>query len=334
MNFIGKRMAAESMTYFKLKPQEFGFKKKTPINLYLKKADGKLELTYKKGSVVDITELTNQTTQEAVPYLYSKANERIIYIRQASYFLEENLHQRKLSVEKKFSYVRSLISILIQEIKANGLDASLVRDISYISTSIYGLINTHYNEMNKITISPQAETEFEDVFLVTILSGAICKYMGWDNQRTIETVLMGAILHDIGKYYVPEHLLEQYQGNTSQTIDLDVKKHPRLGADILDEFSEVSEAVKQIVLQHHECNDGSGYPMGLNAFKIYPLAKIVAFANEYSEVVSDQRVKLKDGFKLFLQNKETVFKYDSSTIKAMVKCLKGEVLNKATGSNL
>uniref|UniRef100_A0A7V1EHH4 PAS domain S-box protein n=1 Tax=candidate division WOR-3 bacterium TaxID=2052148 RepID=A0A7V1EHH4_UNCW3 len=111
---------------------------------------------------------------------------------------------------------------------------------------------------------------------VATLACAIARVLDLDND-VIECLNIAGILHDIGKIYVPAEILSKPARLTQAEFDI-VKEHPRIGAEILESI-EFPWPVAQIILQHHERLDGSGYPSGLRADKILLEAKILSVAD-------------------------------------------------------
>ena len=91
---------------------------------------------------------------------------------------------------------------------------------------------------------------------------------------------LGGLLHDIGKLTIPLSILNKPGKLTKEEMDI-VKKHPQCGYRILCGSSGISQTVKQIVLQHHENHDGSGYPMHLSGEDVSHLARIVHVCDVY-----------------------------------------------------
>jgi HD-GYP domain-containing protein (c-di-GMP phosphodiesterase class II) len=96
-------------------------------------------------------------------------------------------------------------------------------------------------------------------------------------QQVIEEASMAGLLHDIGTLGVPEEVLAN-PGKLSDEEFEQMKKHPVYGSKIL-EGVEFPGPVAEIVLQHHERLDGSGYPRGLTGDKILIGARILAVAD-------------------------------------------------------
>jgi PAS domain S-box-containing protein/putative nucleotidyltransferase with HDIG domain len=111
---------------------------------------------------------------------------------------------------------------------------------------------------------------------VTKLAGLIAKEMGLSKDQ-IEGVEMAGNLHDIGKIYVPSEILNK-PGKISDLEFNIIKTHPQVGYDILKSIK-FPWPIAEIVFQHHERLDGSGYPSGLKGDQIHLEAKILAVAD-------------------------------------------------------
>jgi PAS domain S-box-containing protein/putative nucleotidyltransferase with HDIG domain len=118
---------------------------------------------------------------------------------------------------------------------------------------------------------------------VTHLACAIAKDIDLPEERT-EGIRVSGVLHDIGKIYVPAEILNKPGRLTEIEMGL-IKTHPQVGYDILKTI-EFPWPVAQIVLQHHERIDGSGYPSGLSGEDILLEARILAVADVIEAMAS------------------------------------------------
>ena len=107
--------------------------------------------------------------------------------------------------------------------------------------------------------------------------------MGLDEER-VEIVRLAASVHDIGKNAVPVEILFRAEPLTGAEMEV-VKRHSSIGQDILRRL-ESSYLVADIVAQHHERLDGSGYPCGLKGRDILPEAQILAAADVFDAMTS------------------------------------------------
>jgi len=118
---------------------------------------------------------------------------------------------------------------------------------------------------------------------VTQLACAIAKEMNL-SEEVIEEIRVAGTLHDIGKMYVPSEILAK-PGKLTETEFNMIKIHSKAGYDILKTI-EFPWPIAQIVLQHHERIDGSGYPQGLLGDDILREARILGVADVVEAMAS------------------------------------------------
>jgi putative nucleotidyltransferase with HDIG domain len=109
-------------------------------------------------------------------------------------------------------------------------------------------------------------------------SRAIAQRAGY-SRREEELVHIAALLHDIGKFILPDRILKANVPLTDEDWML-IKRHPQQGARVvssLDGYGPVAE----IILAHHERIDGKGYPRGLSGDDIPELSRIISVADTY-----------------------------------------------------
>jgi PAS domain S-box-containing protein/putative nucleotidyltransferase with HDIG domain len=120
---------------------------------------------------------------------------------------------------------------------------------------------------------------------VTRLARAIAEEMGLDKER-VEAIEIAGVIHDIGKLYVPAEILSK----PTKLSDLEysmIKMHAQVGYTILSKI-DFPWPIAQIVHQHHEAINGSGYPQGLAGKDILLEAKILCVA-DVVEAMSSHR---------------------------------------------
>jgi putative nucleotidyltransferase with HDIG domain len=116
---------------------------------------------------------------------------------------------------------------------------------------------------------------------VSVLSVYLAMQMGYSHAVILQHVGMGGLLHDIGKVRI---ILNDEDSDA--IIAEKMMEHPELGARMLEQQLQVPNEVKMIVAQHHESWSGDGFPKKLHGAQIYDLARIVAIANQFDEIVS------------------------------------------------
>ncbi len=106
------------------------------------------------------------------------------------------------------------------------------------------------------------------------------------NDRQLEVMRKGALLHDIGKISVPDRILDKPGPLTPEEYDV-VKEHAATGAHIVEPLHSVRDAVP-LIRWHHERLDGRGYPDGLAGDAIPLSVRILSVADVYDSLSSDR----------------------------------------------
>lgn len=119
---------------------------------------------------------------------------------------------------------------------------------------------------------------------VAVLSTLIGRWLEM-SEAELSVLSMAATLHDIGKLKIPSELLNK-PGKLTDEEFTQVKKHTVYGYEILKETTGANSRIALVALQHHERNDGKGYPLGLTDEQIDPYSKIVAVADIFHAMSS------------------------------------------------
>ena len=127
---------------------------------------------------------------------------------------------------------------------------------------------------------------------VSVLSAIIGKDSGLSSDD-MKILVMGGLLHDLGKICVPVEILNKPGRLTNEEFDT-IKLHPMEGSKRIREFRWVlpkASILAAMAAQHHEHIDGSGYPKGLLGEQMHPLSKMVAIADVYDALTSERPYK-------------------------------------------
>lgn len=116
------------------------------------------------------------------------------------------------------------------------------------------------------------------------LSYAMGRTLGLSQHR-LHLLDYAAYFHDIGKIDVPNEILQKPGALNTAEWNI-IKQHPGFGRALLD--GTFIEEASEIVEQHHECLDGSGYPYGLTAPDILLEASIISVADAYDAMTSSR----------------------------------------------
>ena len=203
----------------------------------------------------------------------------------------------------------------------------IIRDISELVSSRKQIDKT-LNDLRKAlggTIEAMALTvETRDPYTaghqrrVSNLARAISTEMGVSEDQ-IQGVRMAGVIHDIGKISVPGEILSK-PGKISQNEFGIIKEHPQVGYNILKTV-DFSWPIAQIVLQHHERMDGSGYPNGISGENILLEARILAVADVVEAMASHRPYRPALGIDIALKeiSKNRGSSYDPKVVDACLR---------------
>jgi len=255
-------------------------------------------------------------------------------------------------IEKKYSFIRREGDTLLAETEVSFIDGrnslmwvkaspiydlqgnvagaiESIRDIIYRKRAEKELEQSY--EKLQVTLDGTinalvATTEWRDPYTaghqqrVARLACAIAEDMNLSEEQ-IREIHMSALIHDIGKINVPAEILSK-PGQLSEFEFKIIQTHSQVGYDILKEI-EFSWPIAQIVLQHHERMNGSGYPQGLKGEEILPEARILAVADVVEAMSSHRpyRPALSTGKALEEISRNKGILYDPDVVDACVRVL-------------
>jgi len=155
---------------------------------------------------------------------------------------------------------------------------------------------------------------------VSAISVTIGRQMALDAED-IDILRLGALLHDIGKIGISDHVLRKPEALTAEEFEL-IKEHPVLGARMLRSVPFLTKHLP-IVELHHERPDGRGYPYGLTADEIPMLARIVHVADAFDAMTSARayRPALDSGYAIRELWRCAGTQFDAEVVQALVQAV-------------
>ncbi len=152
---------------------------------------------------------------------------------------------------------------------------------------------------------------------VAALAKDIASRMGLPEEQ-VQAIHLAGLVHDLGKIRIPAEILSK-PGRLDEIEYSLIKMHPRAGYDILKGI-DFSWPIAQMVLQHHERMDGSGYPQGLKGDEILPGARILIVADVVEAMSSHRPYRPGLGVEAALEEitKSRGIRYDPQVVDACI----------------
>lgn len=179
------------------------------------------------------------------------------------------------SVKKIFKGIKSGSALSIYDLR-NALEPL----ISYVHPEYL----FHYRQHRSVE-----DYLYHHSIYVGMFSYYLARCINIPSKELIQILLAGT-LHDIGKLKIDDHLLNK-DGPLSQTELEEVRKHTIIGYNLLKSTVGINDGVPLAALQHHERDDGTGYPLQFPGSKIHRYAKIVAIADIFHAMSTNKPYK-------------------------------------------
>lgn len=201
-----------------------------------------------------------------------RAGERTIAVLNVYSYLENAFDNVEIDLVSEFA---GNIGLAVEAIRLSHETKSLH---SALEDAAFGAVRAIAATIEKR--DPYTSGHQENVATISV---AIARKLGWAPDR-IDGLRLGATIHDIGKIYIPAEILNRPGRLTDSEFGL-IKSHPQVGYEILENTS-FPWPIKEMVVQHHERLDGTGYPSGLKGDEIIEEAKIIAVADVVDAITS------------------------------------------------
>lgn len=186
--------------------------------------------------------------------------------------VSENYNDTVSTLKRSFETVRFFKQVPLKEMK------------ELADTTIEPFINTSGALNHLLVVHRKDDYTFHHSINVAVLCGILGRWLGYRGEELKEVVMAG-LLHDIGKTQIPLEILRK-PGALSETEMELMRLHTTRGYNLIKEMN-LPPTIAFAILQHHEREDGSGYPLKVTGERIHPIAKIVAVADIYDAITSE-----------------------------------------------
>ena len=191
---------------------------------------------------------------------------------------KEGILRSEIQIKIKY-YYRKTLDLFIQGYYEEGL----LKLNSLVSIIISDIFKQMAKSKNGSQIRFLGEYEICHPLNVAIISGLIARKLEY-SPTMLEKVILAGLLHDIGKLKI-----KVGDGTALLTTHEDeVMEHTTLGYELIRSTLHLEESIAKVALEHHENNNGSGYPQGLSSDYVSEFAQIINVANYYDNLACNR----------------------------------------------
>ncbi|MCM2678337.1 HD-GYP domain-containing protein [Echinimonas agarilytica] len=204
--------------------------------------------------------------------------------------------------------------------QGHNLDVSAFKELSE------GLIDSVFRNPQALTmmtrIRQKDEYLLEHSLNVGILLGVFGRFLRLD-ESTISDLVLGGLLHDIGKIRIPEAILNKPARLTSEEFQV-IKQHVLHGQSIITESDvKLPDITVQVMIQHHEQLNGAGYPHHLTSADISPYGRMASIVDIFDALTGERVYKkaMLPTAALSIIRSMTPEKLDSDLVDSFIRCV-------------
>lgn len=228
--------------------------------------------------------------------------------------------EERLEIKEKFQDMHDSIKKSFSEMNKNNNSVEIKRDIEKTVEDIQNNLTVNTELLNEILdIKEVDEYLYNHSLNVAVISNLIGKWLGL-KEEDLNILILAGLVHDIGKMKVDQSVLNK-PGKLTDGEFFEMKKHPAYSHKMLVEIGYTNNKILKAVTLHHEKEDGSGYPLGIQGDRIPIHAKILAIADIFDAMTSNRVYKKRvSPFKVLemFQN-QTFGKLDYKIIMTFIK---------------
>lgn len=254
-------------------------------------------------------------TQRAADSFYVKESERQLY----KDYIHAQVNDSTLEPKKRALVLRESSFSLVEELfEQPDVNTALTESKQVIHSFIEFMDNEPEGMGHLIGLSSHDFYTYNHSLDVSIYSLGLGFVAGFSSAQDLADLGRGSLFHDIGKRHVSADIICK-KGPLDDVEWAQMKKHPAFGLRVLHGNTDVSDAIRACVFEHHENHTGNGYPQELKGHDIHPMARIVALCDTYDALTTKRSYNepMKPSNALDLMTQKLAGRFDPELLNAM-----------------
>jgi len=202
--------------------------------------------------------------------------------------LQEAIHDKKMPAEKKAKAIHDHSIVMMERLMELPNAENIKEAKKGIAAVVDAILSDDKTNKQLLSITSHDYSTYVHSVNVGVLAISLSKTLfKRSNAHDMHELGAGFFLHDLGKVKIDINIIQKPAILTDKEMQ-EMRMHPQYGYEILTQAELSSEECKKIVLQHHERDNGKGYPNGLRGNGIHLYGRICSLADVY-DALSSQR---------------------------------------------
>lgn len=309
------------------------------FDLFLKLGSGRYLKIFRTGENYSEEELRIYEAERGVKKVFFSRKHRSAYVTTSTTLLQKVTPVAAVPLKMKFGVARILSELYIQELfeSTNENRAALVERGKVICSTIAAWIEVEPGLEDFILKLEHIDSNKESIsFLTGIMACIASRHYPWKSVRTSETLLLAAFLSDIGIFQLSPAVQRLSPKKMKKEQKEEFQTHPEASYSILKgiKSTALNQSILDIIREHHEYCDGSGFPNKITGGKTLVLSKLMVVCGDLIRISSEfllppsQAINIQFPIrtdKLVAEHPEIAGRYDSKMLKEFFQIFDGKI---------
>ena len=278
-------------------------------------------------SVVDLQfgpQDAERLRENGIEFVYVSVQEHQRYYQTLEKHLATIIGDEKIRQKAKAQMLYSTSLHLVDELLEAPPGQAEIARAETMARSVVELVMQNQDSFGRLMeISNHDFYTATHMVNVCTTSVSVAQEMGLTDRTLLQHLATGALLHDIGKIFIPTELLNKKGMLTAEEYRT-LQGHVERGIKHLDSVTDLNPLVRNIILEHHERMDGSGYPQGLERNEVSLFGRIVGVVDTFDAMTAIRPYKERGctvGESIYHLQKNTPAMYDAAVVKGLRQLL-------------
>ncbi len=239
---------------------------------------------YCRGDAVFDEDKKNMLVAHRIKSLFIKKGEQQTYFDYLENNFQHIVSDTSIPPDERTKIVHSAATNLVKDLFSDPKSGSMERTKVFAHNMVDYVIKDSKAAESLLKIAVHEYYTYTHSVNVAAVGTLFGQRLGL-GVKELKGLCTGILLHDVGKTRISRDILNKKGKLTKEEFDI-VKKHPELGIEVLDETGIEFKEERIVAIQHHENDDGSGYPYGLKKDEIHLCGKIARIIDVYDALTA------------------------------------------------
>jgi len=258
---------------------DFVHSKIYPFDVFVEDGNKNLRLFATSGSSIEPEYLTHVAGQSSWMFVAETAvheTREIIRQTQNAFMDLEAFPMSWKTAETLFN-----AKVLLKEMQKGGLSDGLVEHTHFLLTDIFHLVS-HLDHADRLEKFIRQAKDCDRNIACATLSILMCKVLKFERNAIVEILGLASFFQDISLYQSPYgNLSELKRDEMSAEAAQYHFNHATHSADLMAEHTSIPDVTLQVMRQHHERKDRTGFPNRVGGMQLHPMAEVLSLINDY-----------------------------------------------------